>query len=43
MILEETNAEVDFVIVEEDMNFLKNMGQIEHYGEHSNFPVFRKK
>ncbi|MCW3109161.1 MAG: aldo/keto reductase [Segetibacter sp.] len=38
-----TNAEVDFVISEEDMEFLKNMEQIEHYGEHSKFPVYGKK
>jgi diketogulonate reductase-like aldo/keto reductase len=38
-----TNAEVDFVISEEDMNLLKNVGQIEHYGEHSKFPVYGKK
>lgn len=36
----QTNAKVDFVISEEDMNFLENMEQIEHYGEHSRFPVF---
>jgi diketogulonate reductase-like aldo/keto reductase len=35
-----TNAEVDFVISAEDMEFLKNMRQIEHYGEHSKFPVY---
>jgi hypothetical protein len=38
-----TNAEVDFVIPEEDMEFLKNVQQIEHYGEHSKFPVYGKK
>ena len=38
-----TNAEVDFVIDEEDMQFLKNMEQIEHYGEHSKFPVYAGK
>ena len=38
-----TNAEVDFVIAEEDMTFLKNMQRIEDYGEHSKFPVFGKK
>lgn len=38
-----TNAEVDFVIEEEDMQFLKNTEQIEHYGEHSKFPVYGKK
>jgi hypothetical protein len=37
-----TNADVDFVIAEEDMEFLKNMEQIEHYGEHSKFRVFGK-
>lgn len=37
------NAEVDFVISEEDMAFLKNMKQIEHYGEHSKFPVYAGK
>lgn len=34
------NAEVDFVIAEEDMEFLKDMEQIEDYGEHSKFPVY---
>src|SRR5215213_3717161 len=38
-----TNAEVDFVVNEEDMEFLKNMQQIEDYGEHSKFPVYGKK
>jgi diketogulonate reductase-like aldo/keto reductase len=38
-----TNADVDFVITEEDMAFLKNMQPIEDYGEHSKFPVFGKK
>jgi diketogulonate reductase-like aldo/keto reductase len=38
-----TNAEVDFVISEEDMDFLKNVQQIEHYGEHSKFPVYAGK
>jgi diketogulonate reductase-like aldo/keto reductase len=37
-----TNAEVDFVIPEEDIEFLKAQ-QIEHYGEHSKFPVYGKK
>jgi len=37
-----TNAEVDFVISEEDMEFLKNVQQIEDYGEHSKFPVYGK-
>jgi diketogulonate reductase-like aldo/keto reductase len=35
-----TNAELDFVIAEEDMEFLKNRQQIEHYGEASIFPVY---
>lgn len=38
-----TNAEVDFVISEEDMELLKNMQPIEDYGEHSKFPVYGKK
>ena len=38
-----TNAEVDFVISEEDMNFLKNMEPIESYGEASMFPVYSGK
>jgi diketogulonate reductase-like aldo/keto reductase len=37
------NAEVDFVITEEDMEFLKNMQPLEDYGEHSKFPVYGKK
>ena len=35
-----TNADVDFIIAESDMDFLKNMEQIENYGEFSKFPVF---
>ncbi len=35
-----TNAEVDFVIAKDDMEFLKNLKQIEDYGEHSKFPVY---
>jgi len=38
-----TNAEVDFVIAAEDMEFLENMETIEDYGEHSRFPVYGKK
>ena len=38
-----TNADVDFVISERDMEFLKNVKQIEDYGEHSKFPVFGRK
>lgn len=38
-----TNADVDFVIAEEDMEFLITMEQIEDYGEHSKFPVYAAK
>jgi len=34
------NADVDFVISDEDMEFLKNMEQIEDYGSASMFPVY---
>ncbi|TCM97781.1 diketogulonate reductase-like aldo/keto reductase [Paenibacillus sp. BK033] len=34
------NAELDFVINDTDMDTLKNLEQIQHYGEHSFFPVF---
>jgi diketogulonate reductase-like aldo/keto reductase len=34
------NADVDFVISEEDMGFLTNMEQIKDYGEASMFPVY---
>ncbi|UZR96833.1 aldo/keto reductase [Chondrinema litorale] len=37
-----SNAEVDFVISDEDMESLNNMEEIKDYGEHSNFPVFAK-
>jgi diketogulonate reductase-like aldo/keto reductase len=37
------NAEVNFIITDEDMEFLKNMREIENYGEHSRFPVYSKK
>lgn len=36
-----SNADVDFVIADEDMETLKNMQPIEHYGEASVFPVFQ--
>lgn len=36
------NADVDFVISDEDMTTLKNMKEIEDYGEFSFFPVFTK-
>ncbi len=35
-----TNADVDFVISDEDMAFLKNIDQIEDYGNASMFPVY---
>lgn len=38
-----TNAEVDFVISEKDMELLKNMKPIEHYGSSARFPVFAGK
>lgn len=34
------NADVDFVIADEDMEILKNVDQIEHYGDASFMPVF---
>lgn len=34
------NADVDFVISDEDMEILKNIEQIKDYGDFSNFPVF---
>jgi diketogulonate reductase-like aldo/keto reductase len=34
------NADVDFVISDEDMEFLKNIEQIKDYGSASIFPVF---
>ena len=37
-----TNADVDFVISQQDLEFLRNVQQIEDYGEHSKFPVYRK-
>jgi diketogulonate reductase-like aldo/keto reductase len=38
-----TNAEVDFVISGADMEVLKNVRQIQDYGENSRFPVYGKK
>ncbi len=35
-----SNADVDFVITDEDMETLKHMEKIKDYGEHSFFPVF---
>ncbi len=34
------NADIDFVISDEDMDMLKNIDHIENYGAHSFFPVF---
>ena len=38
-----SNADVDFIISEEDMDFLKNIDQIKNYGAASMFPVYRGK
>ncbi len=35
-----SNADVDFEISDEDMETLKNVNEIQDYGEHSMFPVF---
>ena len=35
-----TNADVDFIISDEDMSFLKNIEKIKDYGKHGFFPVF---
>jgi diketogulonate reductase-like aldo/keto reductase len=35
-----SNADVNFVISEEDMEFLKNVDQIKDYGHASMFPVY---
>ena len=35
-----SNADVDFVISDEDMEALKNIEHIRDYGEHGGFPVF---
>lgn len=36
-----SNAELDFIISDEDMNVLSNMEQIKDYGDASVFPVYR--
>ena len=36
----ESNAKIEFEISSEDMEFLKNIEPIQHYGEASNMPVF---
>jgi len=38
----QSNAAVDFIISDEDMELLKNMEPIEDYGEASKFPVYAK-
>ena len=35
-----SNADVEFVISDEDMKVLKNVEHIKDYGEHGFFPVF---
>lgn len=35
-----SNADLDFVISEDDMEILKNVDRIENYGKHGFFPVF---
>ena len=35
-----SNADVDFVISDEDMEILKKVEKIDNYGDHSFFPVF---
>ena len=35
-----SNADVDFVISDEDMEILKSADRIKDYGEHGFFPVF---
>lgn len=35
-----SNADVEFVISDEDMEVLKNVEHIKDYGEHGFFPVF---
>jgi diketogulonate reductase-like aldo/keto reductase len=38
-----TNADVDFIITEDDMTHLANVEQIDDYGEASRFPIYQKK
>lgn len=38
-----SNADVDFVISDSDMDLLKNLEKIKDYGEYSFFPVFSGK
>lgn len=37
-----SNADLDFAISDEDLDALKNLSEIEDYGDASRFPVFRK-
>lgn len=37
------NAQVDFVIADEDMELLKHIERIQNYGEHDRWPVFGRK
>ena len=37
------NAQVDFVITDEDMELLKHIERIQNYGEHDRWPVFGRK
>lgn len=37
------NAELDFQISEDDLEMLKNIKQIENYGDSSHFPVYNKR
>ncbi len=37
-----TNADVDFELSDDDMQLLRNVAEIEDYGESSTFPVFTR-
>ena len=39
----ESNADVDFIISDEDMDTLTHMEHIKNYGDYSIFPVFNGK
>lgn len=39
----ESNADVDFIISDEDMDALTHMEHIKNYGDYSIFPVFNGK
>lgn len=38
----QNNADLDFIISDEDMMLLKNINKIKNYGEFSVFPVYGK-